>query len=100
MCRLRPRENGGVVGVSFSDSPAVVCEELARELDDLASVLAATVVPDSAEPRAGPELEILAEATDRGTVPNSVMLLLLHSSLGPHDVSPSNNPDYLRVIAR
>ena len=47
--------------MSFSDSPAVVCEELARELDDLASVLAATVIPDSAEPRAGPELEILAD---------------------------------------
>ena len=86
--------------MSFSDSPAVVCEELARELDALTAVVAATVIPDSAEPRAGPELEILAEATDRGTVPNSVMLLLLHSSLGPHDISPSNNPDYLRVIVR
>ena len=86
--------------MSFSDSPAVVCEELARELDALTAVVAATVIPDSAEPRAGPELEILAEATDRGTVPNSVMLLLLHSSLGPHTIQPSNNPDYLRVIAR
>ena len=86
--------------MSFSDSPGVVCEELARELDALTAVVAATVIPDSAEPRAGPELEILAEATDRGTVPNSVMLLLLHSSLGPHAIQPSNNPDYLRVIAR
>lgn len=86
--------------MSFSDSPEVVCEELARQLDDRPAVLAATVVPDSAAPRTGPELEVIVEATDRATVPNSVMLAVLRSSLGPHEIQPSNNPDYLRVIVR
>jgi len=86
--------------MSFSDTPEVVATELARELDGHPSVLATTVVPASAEPRAGPELEVLAEATARGTVPNSVMLTVLHSSLGPFRVVESNNPDYKRVIIR
>lgn len=86
--------------MSFSDSPGIVATELARELDRIPSVLAATVVPADAEPRDCVEVEIVAEATDRDTVPNSVMLTILHSSLGPAQIDPHNNPDYKRVLAR
>jgi len=86
--------------MSFSDSPGAVATELARQLDAIPSVLAATVVPADAEPREGVEVEVVAEATARDTVPNSVMLAILHSSFGPAAIDPHNNPNYKRVIAR
>jgi hypothetical protein len=86
--------------MSFSDSPEAVCTELARQLDAIPSVLSVTIVPENEPPRDCVELEVVAEATDRDTVPNSVMLAILHSSLGPAAIDPHNNPDYKRVIAR
>jgi hypothetical protein len=86
--------------VSFADSPGAVATELARELDRIPSVLSATVVPAEEPPRDGPEVEVIVEATARDTVPNSVMLTILHSSLGPLAIDPHNNPDYKRVLVR
>jgi ABC-type phosphate transport system ATPase subunit len=86
--------------VSFSDTPDCVARELARELADLPSVLAVDRIAADLTPSGHVELEVIAEATDRGTVPNAVTHLVVQSSLGIADCDPHNVPGYKRVIVR
>ena len=100
MCRLRPRENGGVVGVSFSDSPAVVADELARRLDSQPSVVGTDRLSADVSLAGRETVEATVKATDRGTLPNAVARAVTQSSLGLAEVSPANAPGHLVVIVR
>jgi len=85
--------------MSFADSPECVASELARSLDTYPSVVAATIVPEGRGP--DPDrvtLEVLAERTARGTLPNTVAHAVVRSSLGLADVTDANNPDYKRAV--
>jgi len=100
MRRLRARENGGVDGVSFSDSPDIVADELARRLESQPCVVGTDRLSPT-QSRTGHEtLEATVKATDRGTLPNAVARAVTQSSLGLAEVSPANAPDHLVVIVR
>jgi hypothetical protein len=86
--------------MSFSDSPHVVCDELARELDAIPSVAGADVLAAHRTPSGRPEVDLLVESTDRGTLPNSVAFAIVQSSLGIADCTAANAVDHKRVVVR
>ena len=88
------------LAMSFSDTPQAVCDELAAELDSYPSVAGADVLGAHCTPSGRPEVDLLVEATDRGTLPNSVAFAIVQSSLGVADCTAANAPDYKRVIVR
>ena len=86
--------------MSFSDTPQAVCEELARELEEIPSVAGTDTLAAHRTPSSRPEVDLLVEATDRGTLPNSVAFAIVQSSLGIADCTAANVPDYKRVVVR
>lgn len=86
--------------MSFSDSAGAVVAELARELTTVPSVVAADRLPAADTPSGRPELDIVTRATDRGTLPNSVALPILRSSLGIASVCEANAIGHKRVVVR
>ena len=86
--------------MSFSDSPAVVADELARRLESQPCVVGTDRLSEL-QSRTGHEtLEATVRATDRGTLPNAVARAVTQSSLGLAEVSPANAPGHFVVIVR
>ena len=86
--------------MSFSDSPDIVADELARRLESQPCVVGTDRL-SALQSRTGHEtLEATVKATDRGTLPNAVARAVTQSSLGLAEVSPANAPGHLVVIIR
>jgi len=86
--------------MSFSDSPSVVADELARRLESQPAVVATDRLSAQTSLSGRETVEATVRATDRGTVPNSVTRAVVQSSLGLAEVSPANAPDHKVVIVR
>ena len=86
--------------MSFSDSPAVVADELARRLESQPSVVGTDRLSADVSLAGRETVEATVKATSRGTLPNSVTRAVVQSSLGLAEVSPANAPNHLVVIIR
>jgi hypothetical protein len=86
--------------MSFSDSPSVVADELARRLESQPPVVATDRLSADVALTGRETIEATVENTDRGTLPNSVTRAVVQSSLGLAEVSPANAPDHKVVIIR
>ena len=86
--------------MSFADTPAAVQAELARELQQVPSVVAADALDAETAPSGEPELDVVVRATDRGTLPNCVALAILQSSLGVATVRDANAIGHKQVVIR
>jgi hypothetical protein len=86
--------------MSFSDSPSVVADELARRLESQPAVVGTDRLSADVALTGRETIEATVRATDRGTVPNSVARAVVQSSLGLAEVSPANTPDHKVVIIR
>jgi hypothetical protein len=86
--------------MSFSDSPSVVADELARRLESQPSVVATDRLSAQTSLAGRETVEATVKATSRGTLPNSVTRAVVQSSLGLAEVSPANAPDHKVVIIR
>jgi hypothetical protein len=86
--------------MSFSDSPGVVADELARRLESQPAVVATDRLSADVALTGRETIEATVENTDRGTLPNSVTRAVVQSSLGLAEVSPANAPDHKVVIVR
>ena len=86
--------------MSFSDTPAVVADELARRLETQPSVVAVDRLAAEQSLSGRETIDAVVRATDRGTVPNSVTRAVTQSSLGIAEISPANAPDHKVVIIR
>jgi len=86
--------------MSFSDSPSVVADELARRLESQPSVVATDRLSADVSLANRETVEATVKATSRGTLPNSVTRAVVQSSLGLVEVSPANAPDHKVVIVR
>jgi hypothetical protein len=86
--------------MSFSDSPSVVADELARRLESQPAVVATDRLSAQTSLSGRETVEATVQATDRGTVPNSVTRAVVQSSLGLAEVSPANAPEHKVVIIR
>ena len=86
--------------MSFSDSPSVVADELARRLDSQPSVVGTDRLAADVSLAGHETLEATVKATSRGTLPNAVARAVTQSGLGLAEVSPANAPGHLVVIVR
>ena len=86
--------------MSFSDTPAVVADELARRLRTQPSVVAVDVIDADAARAGRVTVEALAQTTDRGTVPNALTRATVDSSLGIVNVFDANAIGHKRVVIR
>jgi len=86
--------------MSFSDSPSVVADELARRLESQPAVVGTDRLSADVSLSGRETIEATVENTDRGTLPNSVTRAVVQSSLGLAEVSPANAPDHKVVIIR
>ena len=86
--------------MSFSDTPAVVADELARRLETQPSVVAVDRLAAEQSLSGRETIDAVVRATDRGTVPNSVTRAVTQSSLGIAEISLANVPDHKVVIVR
>ena len=86
--------------MSFSDTPGVVCEELARSLESIPSVVDADHLDAADSPSGRDELDVVVQATARNTLPNSVTHAIVLSSLGIADVTDANALNHKRVVVR
>jgi hypothetical protein len=86
--------------MSFSDSPSVVADELARRLESQPAVVATDRLSAQTSLSGRETVEATVKSTDRGTLPNSVTRAVVQSSLGLAEVSPANAPEHKVVIIR
>jgi hypothetical protein len=86
--------------MSFSDSPSVVADELARRLESQPAVVATDRLSADVALTGRETIEATVENTDRGTLPNAVTRAVVQSSLGLAEVSPANVPNHKVVIIR
>jgi hypothetical protein len=86
--------------MSLSDTPTAVVEELARELRALPSVVAADPLSGADARTDAPELDVVVQATDRGTLPNAVTWCIVRSSLGIAAVRDANAIGHKAVVVR
>jgi hypothetical protein len=86
--------------MSFSDSPSVVADELARRLESQPAVVATDRLSADVALTGRETIEATVKNTDRGTLPNAVTRAVVQSSLGLAEVSPANAPDHKVVIIR
>jgi len=86
--------------MSFSDSPSVVADELARRLESQPAVVGTDRLSADVSLAGRETVEATVKSTDRGTVPNAVTRAVVQSSLSLAEVSPANAPDHLVVIVR
>jgi len=86
--------------MSFSDSPSVVADELARRLESQPAVVATDRLSAQTSLSGRETVEATVKATDRGTLPNAVTRAVVQSSLGLAEVSPANAHDHKVVIIR
>jgi len=86
--------------MSFSDSPSVVADELARRLESQPAVVGTDRLSADVALTGRETVEATVENTDRGTLPNSVTRAVVQSSLGLAEVTPANAPDHKVVIIR
>lgn len=74
--------------------------ELGRCIESQPAVASVDYIPPGESPSGRPETEIVVRESARGTVPNSVAMKVVESSIGIAAVQPGNNPRYRRVIVR
>ena len=86
--------------MSFADAPECVARELETQLAARPGVVATDRIGSEFTPSGRVEIEVIVEATARGTVPNCVTWPVVQSSLGIADVTAWNAPDTLRVVIR
>jgi len=86
--------------MSFSDSPSVVADELARRLESQPAVVATDRLSAQTSLANRETVEATVRETSRGTLPNSVTRAVVQSSLGLAEVSPANAPEHKVVIIR
>ena len=86
--------------MSFSDTPSVVADELARRLESQPAVVATDRLSADVSLSGRETVEATVRETSRGTLPNSVTRAVVQSSLGLAEVSPANAPDHKVVIVR